>query len=152
MLLRTFLTNKKSCLLKKDSESQNLIALILINKIYHSKSQHVWMKLWLNQEQKSVHVNIFSVLFLSDKEELQRYFQVNTKSYDWSWVNFCTLIFIYLILIILILRDYALLTISYIHFYKSLQHKIICVCVWRNFMCEISCVKAWHDMCFRYKE
>ena len=40
------------------------------------------MKLWLNQEQKSVHVNIFSVLFLSDKEELQRYFQVNTKSYD----------------------------------------------------------------------
>ena len=37
MLLRTFLTNKKSCLLKKDSESQNLMALILINKIYHSK-------------------------------------------------------------------------------------------------------------------
>ena len=36
------------------------------------------MKLWLKQEQKSVHVNIFSVLLLSDKEELQ----MNNKSYD----------------------------------------------------------------------
>ena len=40
------------------------------------------MKLWLKQEQKGVHVNIFSVLLLSDKEELQRYLQMNTKSYD----------------------------------------------------------------------
>lgn len=146
MLLRTFLTNKKSCLLKKDSESQNLIALILINKIYHSKSQHVWMKLWLNQEQKSVHVNIFSVLFLSDKEELQRYFQVNTKSYDWSWVNFCTLIIyisyinctstnrsciayyiIYSFLQILTAQDYLRLRLTKFH-------------VW-NFMCE---GMAWH--------
>ena len=34
------------------------------------------------QEQKSVHVNIFSALLLSDKKELQRYHQMNTKSYD----------------------------------------------------------------------
>lgn len=95
------------------------------------------MKLWLKQEQKSVHVNIFSVLLLSDKEELQRYLQMNTKSYDWSWVNFCTLIIyisyinctstnrsciayyiIYSFLQILIAQDYLRLRLTKFHVWR----------------------------------
>ena len=41
------------------------------------------MKLWLkNRNEKSAHVNIFSELLLTEKEELQRYLQMNTTSYD----------------------------------------------------------------------
>ena len=63
------LVSKFHCIvfIEKDvSDSKSLIALVLINKIYH----------------------IFSELLLTEKEEFHCYLRLNSTSYYWSYINF----------------------------------------------------------------
>ena len=76
------LIDKENVFIEKSSDSENLIALILINNICYSKNKNekkskrpksIWMKPWLkNRNDKSAYNNIFSELLLTDKEEFRR--------------------------------------------------------------------------------
>ena len=76
------------------SDSENLLALILINNICYSKSKNkkkskrpesIWMKPWVkNRNSKSAYNNMFSELLLTDKEEFRRYLRMHTTSFEVS--------------------------------------------------------------------
>ena len=76
------------------SDSENLIALILISNICFSKSKNkkksktpesIWTKPWLkNRNLKSAYNNIISERLLTDKEEFRCCLRMNTTSYEVS--------------------------------------------------------------------
>ena len=83
---------------KMSSDSENLMALILISNICFSKSKNkikkkkksktpksIWTKPWLkNRNHKSAYNNITSEVLLTDKEEFWRCLRMNTTSYEVS--------------------------------------------------------------------
>ena len=88
-----FLINKKNVFIEKkmSSDSENLIALVLINNICHTKnknkkirkkSKRPKLSQWkYHHNDKSTYVNILLELLLTEKEEFCCYFRMNTTSY-----------------------------------------------------------------------
>ena len=76
---------------KMSFDGENLIALVLINEICHSKNKNkniikktkiIRMKPGLKpRNDKSAYVNIYSEVLLTGKEEFRRYLWMNTTSY-----------------------------------------------------------------------
>ena len=126
-----FLINKKDVFIEKkmSSDSENLIALSLINNICHTKnknkkirkkSKRPKLSQWkYHQNDKSTYANILLELLLTEKEEFCCYFRMNTTSYRWSYLYIMHWLLDHILIDYYIVYWFLKFTTVYIfHFYK----------------------------------
>ena len=126
-----FLINKKNVFIEKkmSSDSENLIALVLINNICHTKnknkkirkkSKRPKLSQWkYHHNDKSTYVNILLELLLTEKEGFCCYFRMNTTSYHWSYLYIMHWLLHHILIDYYIVYWFLKFTTVYIfHFYK----------------------------------